>query len=169
MEEDKNQIFKSWADNLIARIIKGMKVQGIDPDNPDYSGESYLQKSLDYKIHNAAGGDAEKISFFYAYYGLFVEMGVQGGQPYSQEKLSSPYKEGSKYASKQPGVRPPKPFLFVLANQRVFSLQKIVERVVTENVTISIMSSLSVPDKKDQVKRARGGFWDKYLRAKGRI
>lgn len=176
MEESKFDILRSWADNLIKRIQAEMKVQEIAPFNPYYKGENRLYESFDYdlddlnhKIHNAAGGDIEKIIFFYEYYGLFVELGVQKGQTYNKERLSKPFHSGSKYAPKKEGIREPKPFLFSLVNQRVFSLQKITERVLTENITLAVMSSLSQKEKKERVKIARGSFMDRYLRAKGRI
>lgn len=173
MADTKVEILEIWAQNLIKRILKEMRIQEISPDNPDYKGSGKLQESIDFapldrKIFNAAGGDDEKITFFYEYYGLFVELGTQKGQPYSKEKLSKPFYSGRKYASKKAGVRPPKPFLFGLVNQRVYSLQMILERVVTENITTTVVSTLSMKEKKEKSSDSREGFWRKYAKVKGR-
>lgn len=168
MAESKIEILELWAFNLLKRILKEMGTQQISPNNPDYKGTGQLQRSIDFKIYNAAGGDVEKITFFYEYYALFVEIGVQKGQSYDQGKLSKPFYSGSKYAEKKPNRRPPKPFLSVLINQRTFALQQITDRVLTENITAVVMSNLSYKEKKERSQVAKNNFWNKYLKAKGR-
>lgn len=170
MAESKNEMLEIWALNVLDRILKEMKVQKISPYNPDYEGSGKLAESIniDKTVFNAAGGDIEKITFFYEYYALFVETGTMKGQPYSREKLNKPYKEGTKYAKDKKGIRAPKPFLFALLNQRVFSLQKIAERVISENITAAIVSTISSKERNKTDNKSREGFFRKYAKMKGR-
>ncbi len=38
-----------------------------------------LARSLNYEVMESAGGDVQKVKFFYNYYGMFVDMGVGKG------------------------------------------------------------------------------------------
>lgn len=170
MSDDRNMLFINWADNVLQRILQEMVTQEIDPFNPDYSGDEKLRRSINYKIHNASGGNIEKITFLYEYYALFVEYGLGRGESYDRSKLNAPFKSGTKYAYKKPGIRAPKPFLFSLMNQRVFSLQKLTEHVLTENITAVIVQSLSAKEEKSQqsLLSAKNKFWKRYAKLKGR-
>lgn len=171
MADDKNKMLINWADNVLKRIFKEMETQEINPFNQDYyNEESRLKRSIDFKIHNASGGDIEKITFLYEYYALFVEYGIGRGESYDKSKLIDPFRSGTKYAKKQPGIRSPKPFFFSIINQRTFSLQKLAENVLSENITAIISNELSLPEKsKDRISRSRYKLWERYAIAKGRI
>lgn len=171
MAEDKERMLSDWAANVLKRIFKEMAVQEVNPFNPDYyDEESRLRQSIDYKFVNASGGDVEKIVFLYEYYALFVEYGIGRGEPYDKSKLTNSFHSGTKYAKKQPSIRPPKPFFFSIINQRTFSLQKLVENVLSENITAIISNQLSLPEKsKDRISRSRNKLWERYAIAKGRM
>ena len=91
MAKETYEAVVAWAENLKKRIYKEMEIQGISPYNIKKNFTGNLRKSIGYqifpKVYNAAGGDPEKITFFYAYYGIFVEKGIMKGQPYNKSKL----------------------------------------------------------------------------------
>lgn len=150
MNNEKNNILYSWALNLVKRIHQEMAVQEISPFNPYYMGKGILKTSIDFdrKVFNAARGDVKKITFFYEYYALFVEYGLGNGEAYDKSKMDHSFKSGTKYAYSKPGWRAPKPFLFHLVDQRVYSLARLIEHTLSENMTTFISNSLVAPEKK---------------------
>jgi len=153
------------------RILSEMEVQGISPYNPRYKGDGVLQKSIDYKIFNASGGNMEKIVFFYEYIAVFVETGTGNGQEYDSSKLKSSYKSGTKYYKSRHGEREPKPFINPLIRQRAFALGAIAARTLAEEINAKIQYDFSVMDnnqKRARMNRAKTEWWIPYARAKGR-
>lgn len=171
MADTKSKILQLWSDNLMDRIQSEMSIQQISPFNPKYKGDGILQKTIDYKIYNAAGGNAEKIVFFYEYISMFVETGTGNGQEYDASKLNAPFKSGSKYYKSKHGEREPKPFITPLIKQRSFALGAIAARTLAEEISAKILYDFSVMDdakKKTRVKKAKTQWWITYARAKGR-
>ena len=74
---DHNETVKAWADIMLKEWIAQMKVLEIGK-----SGN--LRNSLDYFLYSNANGDHTKVSFFFEYYGLFVDMGVGNGVAYGE-------------------------------------------------------------------------------------
>lgn len=89
-----------WAEGVYKNIRANFETQKVFPfkpypDSPDASGSLY--NSLYWKISNAAGGDTQKIDFFFNYYGLFVDLGVGRGQKYAQVDNADPSVYGKRY------------------------------------------------------------------------
>lgn len=158
-----------WGDNLIKRIHNEMDTQEISPHNPSYEGGT-LARSIHYKIYNAAGGNPEKITFFYNYYSIFVEKGLGPGQKYDKSKLSNPFYSGKKYAPRKEGEREPKPFIIPLIKQRSFALGSIAARLLGEEIAGKILNEFETFDEKKKIKRvnmSQTNFWRLYAKAKG--
>jgi hypothetical protein len=72
-----NGTITAWADIVLKEWIAIMKVM-------DIGRTGNLQDSLDYFVNQNAGGDLTKVSFFFEYYGLFVDMGVGNGVAFDE-------------------------------------------------------------------------------------
>lgn len=79
---DHNDTIKAWADITIKEWIARMAELDINK-----SGD--LRESLKYFVHKNAGGDSTRVSFFFEYYGLFVDMGVGNGIAYGEHYNSN--------------------------------------------------------------------------------
>lgn len=135
-DESRAKILHRWAANVIRRWIKEIEYQNItDPDR--------LEKSLKYKIYNAAGGDMTKIIFTMANYGRYLDVGVGKGEKYKREKHNPIFWSGQKYPETAGYKHQVKPWMYPIFKQRVYALARILERKYSEYAQTIILSNLT--------------------------
>lgn len=134
--ESRRDVLFQWADNVIQRWLKEMEVQGV----PD---EDRANAALSYKVWNASGGDQTKIIFFYRDYLRYLDLGVGRGEPYTKEKHDPIFRSGRRYPWTHGYYWQVKPWYYPILKQRIYSLQKILERKFSEYATLIIAQGLT--------------------------
>ena len=152
-----------WAEGVVKRLKKNFDTQNIFPyGNPGpYPGSPVKSdkypngstgdafRSIYAKVYNAAGGNTEKISFFFNYYLYFVDMGVGGGQPIEKVDRSDKAKYNKLYKPwPDAGDRQSRPAFAMEFRYQLFKLSTIVSayygRLITNGIVFSITDE--VPD-----------------------
>ena len=86
------------------------------------------------KVYNAAGGNTEKISFFFNYYLYFVDMGVGGGQPIERVDRSDKAKYNKLYKHwDDRGDRQSRPAFAMEFRYQLFKAEHDCFRLITED------------------------------------
>lgn len=154
-----------WAEGVVKRLKKNFDTQNIFPYGypGPYPGSSTITKngqriqnstgdafrSIYAKVYNAAGGNTEKISFFFNYYLYFVDMGVGAGQPIEAVDRSDKAKYNKLYkAWPDRGERQSRPAFAMEFRYQIFKLSAIVSAYYGRLITNGIVFSLTdeIPD-----------------------
>ena len=154
-----------WAEGVVKRLKTNFDTQNIFPYGypGPYPGAARKQtkngkfegstgdafRSIYAKVYNAAGGNTEKISFFFNYYLYFVDMGVGAGQPIEAVDRSDKAKYNRLYKTwKDTGDRQSRPAFAMEFRYQLFKLSTIVSafygRLITNGIVFSITDE--IPD-----------------------
>lgn len=144
-----------WAEGVVKRIKLNFDTQNIFPygspgpypGSPVSSGDAF--RGIYAKVYNAAGGNTEKISFFFNYYLYFVDMGVGAGQPIEAVDRSEKARYNRKYKDwDDRGDRQSRPAFAMEFRYQLFKLGTIVSayygRLVTNGIVFAITDG--IPD-----------------------
>lgn len=134
-DDSREEALEQWAANVIRRWIKEMDYQAVTDSRE-------LERSLKYKVYNAAGGDQTKIVFTLLNYGRFIDLGVGRGEKYTKKKHRPVFYSGRKYPETPGYSYQVKPWLMPLFKQRVYSLAKILERKYNEYAELMIFQNI---------------------------
>ena len=144
-----------WAEGVIQRLKTNFKTQNIFPRGSPgpypgaepSTGDSY--RSIYARVYNAAGGNTEKISFFFNYYLYFVDMGVGAGQPIEKVDRNEKAKYNQLYRPwDDKGERQSRPAFAMEFRYQLFKLKTIVSAYYGQLITNGIVFSLTdkMPD-----------------------
>lgn len=152
---DKKLDLTYWAEGVVKRLKLNFDTQNIYPygdpgpypGSPKSTGDAF--RSIYAKVYNAAGGNTEKISFFFNYYLYFVDMGVGGGQPIERVDRSEKAKYNRLYKPwDDTGDRQSRPAFAMEFRYQLFKLSYIVSAYYGELITNGIVFSITdeIPD-----------------------
>lgn len=154
-----------WAEGVVKRLKTNFDTQNIFPYGypGPYPGAARKQlkngkfegstgdafRSIYAKVYNAAGGNTEKISFFFNYYLYFVDMGVGAGQPIVNVDRDEDARYNKRYKTwKDTGDRQSRPAFAMEFRYQLFKLSTIVSafygRLITNGIVFSITDE--IPD-----------------------
>lgn len=156
-----------WAEGVVKRLRMNYDTQNIYPRGypgpypgaarvrrsdgtfSGSSGDSF--RSIYARVYNAAGGNTEKISFFFNYYLYFVDMGVGGGHPIEKVDRSSKAKYNRLYKPWQDkGDRQSRPAFAMEFRYQLFKLGILVQafygRLITNGIVFSITDKMPDDD-----------------------
>lgn len=154
-----------WAEGVVKRLKTNFETQKIFPRGfpGPYPGAARKQlkngkfegstgdafRSIYAKVYNAAGGNTEKISFFFNYYLYFVDMGVGAGQPIVNVDRDEDARYNKRYKTwKDTGDRQSRPAFAMEFRYQLFKLSTIVSafygRLITNGIVFSITDE--IPD-----------------------
>lgn len=134
--ETRETVLLEWADNVLDRWIKEMETQGL-------TNEQIANRALRVKVWNASGGDKTKIVFFYRDYLRYLDLGVGRGEKYTRKKMNPTFRSGEKYPETSGYHWQVKPWFLPILRQRIYSLQRILERKYGEYAQLMIIKNLS--------------------------
>lgn len=138
---DKRKTYSLWAVYTMRSILKAIQRQKVgfrtvytkSGQKKILESTSSLKRSIGFRIFNAAGGDVEKIEFFFNYYATFVDLGVGRGHSFASQSKKGAYDKRynyrRQYAEQDPlkaDTKPPKPFMLPIFNQEVYILSNII-------------------------------------------
>lgn len=166
---DKKLDLTYWAEGVVKRLKLNFDTQNIFPyGHPGpYPGASRVKqkdgtmtgstgdafRSIYAKVYNAAGGNTEKISFFFNYYLYFVDMGVGAGQPIEAVDRSDKAKYNRLYKQwRDRGDRQSRPAFAMEFRYQIFKLNALVSAYYGRLITNGIVFSLT-----DEVPKDDGG------------
>ena len=154
-----------WAEGVVKRLKTNFDTQNIFPYGypGPYPGAARKQtkdgrfegstgnafRSIYAKVYNAAGGNTEKISFFFNYYLYFVDMGVGAGRPIETVDRSDKAKYNRLYKTwKDTGDRQSRPAFAMEFRYQIFKLSTLVSAYYGRLITNGIVFSLTdeIPD-----------------------
>lgn len=149
-----------WAENMKKRLEANFETQKVWPrgfpgpyigyrNTPGAKGSTGDALRTFYaKVYAGAGGDTEKISFFFRYYLYFVDMGVGAGQPI-EEVESYPDAKWNETFKKWEGMgdRKSRPVLSMEFRHQVRRLQTLVSAYYQEYIeTVMVQSFYDAQD-----------------------
>lgn len=156
-----------WAEGVVKRLRMNFETQNIFPKGypGPYPGASRKQtkdgkfqgstgdafRSIYARVYNAAGGNTEKISFFFNYYLYFVDMGVGAGQPIEAVDRSEKAKYNRLYKNwSDTGDRQSRPAFAMEFRYQLFKLGILVSafygRLITNGIVFSITDEMPEDD-----------------------
>lgn len=152
---DKKLDLTYWAEGVVKRLKINFDTQNIFPygspgpypGSPKSTGDAF--RSIYAKVYNAAGGNTEKISFFFNYYLYFVDMGVGAGQKIEAVERSEDAKYNRLYKDwNDRGERQSRPAFAMEFRYQIFKLGSIVNAYYGRLITNGIVFALAdkVPD-----------------------
>lgn len=150
---DKKLDLTYWAEGVVKRLKLNFDTQNIFPygspgpypGSPPSTGDAF--RSIYAKVYNAAGGNTEKISFFFNYYLYFVDMGVGADQPIGAVDRSDKAKYNKLYKDwDDRGERQSRPAFAMEFRYQLFKLGTIVSayygRLITNGIVFSITDEM---------------------------
>lgn len=151
-----------WAEGVVKRLKTNFGTQKIFPYGypGPYPGAARKHgkfdgstgdafRSIYAKVYNAAGGNTEKVSFFFNYYLYFVDMGVGAGRPIETVDRSDKAKYNRLYKTwKDTGDRQSRPAFAMEFRYQIFKLGAIVSAYYGRLISNGIVFSLTdeIPD-----------------------
>ena len=154
-EKEKKLELSYWAQRVVERLKANFDTQNIFPygspgpypGSPTSTGDAF--RSIYAKVYNAAGGNTEKVSFFFNYYLYFVDMGVGAGQPIEAVDRDAKARYNRLYKPwPDKGDRQSRPAYAMEFRHQLFKLTTIVSAYYGRLITNGIVFSLTdeVPD-----------------------
>lgn len=152
-----------WAENMKKRLEANFGTQNIWPKGHPgpyigYRNTSVAKHHKDghalqefyAKVYAGAGGDTEKISFFFNYYLYFVDMGVGAGQDITQvdDSASAKYNKLYKTWDRQ-GDRQSRPALMMEFRWQMLRLEAMVTSFYQRFIENGLVSSLDPDNEND--------------------
>ena len=165
--KDKRLDLTYWAQGVVNRLKLNFETQKIFPRGfpGPYPGSSVQKdkkgnytgstgdafRSIYARVYNAAGGNTEKISFFFQYYLYFVDRGVGAEQPITAVDRDAAAKYHARYKNwSDRGDRQSRPAFAMEFRYQLFKLGTIVSayygRMVTNGIVFSITDEMPKDD-----------------------
>lgn len=154
-KEEKFLELTKWANHTIARIRKNFDKQKVWPmgfpgpykgyagteRSKGSTGESYSPRRLYAQVYNMAGGDTERITFFFRYYLYYVDMGVGRGKHWKFENEDAYYNRLFRKWQGE-GDRQQRPFLTMEIRHQLRRLEGILLAYYSEVIETKIVTDL---------------------------
>lgn len=143
-----------WAENMKKRLEANFETQKVWPrgfpgpyigyrNTPGAKGSTGDALRTFYaKVYAGAGGDTEKISFFFRYYLYFVDMGVGAGQPIEDVDRSEKANWRTRYKDwAMEGDRQSRPVLSMELRWQLLRLETLVSSFYQEFIETTLITS----------------------------
>lgn len=153
IEEERLDLTR-WAENMKQRLEANFETQKVWPrgfpgpyigyrNTPGAKGSTGDALRTFYaKVYAGAGGDTEKISFFFRYYLYFVDMGVGAGQPIEDVDRSAKASWRTRYKDwAREGDRQSRPVLSMELRWQLLRLETLVSSFYQDFIETTIIKS----------------------------
>lgn len=154
--EQKKLDLHLWADQVLKRIILNMKREMISPfGHPGpYAGYDNRKngamsiRKLYARVYNDAGGNTEKITFFFSEFLNYIDMGVGVEQTFEQLRAKGRSSKKARYNRRYArwegeGDRQQRPFLGMEFRHQIRRLQSMLLEYHTEDIQMVLVDALT--------------------------